>query len=257
MPQVLRRPARVAHSPFEAYLREINETPLLTAQEEHELACRVTDGDAEARDHLVRANLRLVVNLARVFAGKGLPLQDLIEEGNLGLLRAAEGFDPYMNVRFSTYAAFWIKQSMRRAVVNTARPVRVPAYMTDLMNKWRVATARLREELGRAPSREEVAGRLGLSKKRLKLVEKALRVYNAAPQGDHSDSPLSLNDLTADCRTRAPGAELEEADELCQVLDLIGQMSEREAAVLRLRFGLGGEAPLTLQQIGVRLGLTR
>ena len=116
-------------SPLETYLREINETALLSANEEKELAYRIENGDGDARDRMVRANLRLVVNIARSYTGKGLGLQDLIEEGNLGLLRAVEGFDPTMNTRFSTYASYWIKQSIKRALVNTAKTIRIPAYM--------------------------------------------------------------------------------------------------------------------------------
>src|ERR1700751_3747541 len=135
------RPRRLRNdsvqSPLETYLREINETPLLSAQEEKDLAYRIEDGDSEARDRMVRANLRLVVNIARAYTGKGLGLQDLIEEGNLGLLRAVEGFDPAMGTRFSTYASYWIKQSIKRALINSAKTIRIPAYMVELLSKWR------------------------------------------------------------------------------------------------------------------------
>src|SRR5213083_123843 len=169
-------------SPLETYLREINETALLSADEEKELANRIREGDAAARDRMVRANLRLVVNIARSYTGKGLGLQDLIEEGNLGLLRAVEGFDPNMNTRFSTYASFWIKQSIKRALVNTARTVRVPAYMVELLAKWKRTTAELQEELGRVPTQQEVAGRLGLPARKLKIIQKAIRIHGAASQ---------------------------------------------------------------------------
>src|SRR5947199_1946150 len=156
------RPRRLRNdsvqSPLETYLREINETPLLNAEEERQLAYRIRErGDSEARDQMVRANLRLVVNIARAYVGKGLGLQDLIEEGNLGLLRAVEGFNPDMETRFSTYASYWIKQSIKRALVNTAKTIRIPAYMVELLAKWRRASAKLQEELGRAPTQEEVA----------------------------------------------------------------------------------------------------
>ena len=134
-------------TPLETYLREINETALLTANDEKELSNRISNGDGAARDRMVRANLRLVVNIARGYSGKGLPLQDLIEEGNLGLLRAVEGFDPNMNTRFSTYASYWIKQSIKRALVNSAKTIRIPAYMVELLSKWRRASAKLAEEL--------------------------------------------------------------------------------------------------------------
>src|SRR5438132_7875214 len=169
-------------SPLETYLSEINETPLLSADQEKQLALRIEDGDSEARDHMVRANLRLVVNIARSYTGKGLGLQDLIEEGNLGLLRAVEGFDPTMNTRFSTYASYWIKQSIKRALVNTAKTIRIPAYMVELLSKWRRATSKLQDELGRPPTHEEVARALDLPKKKLSIIKKAIRVYNSAPQ---------------------------------------------------------------------------
>src|ERR671936_2327438 len=139
-------------SPLETYLREINETPLLTADEEKELANRIAVGDGEARDRMVRANLRLVVNIARSYTGKGLALQDLIEEGNLGLLRAVEGFDPSMNTRFSTYASYWIKQSIKRALVNTAKTIRIPAYMAQLLTEWRRGTFKLQGEPSPTPT---------------------------------------------------------------------------------------------------------
>src|SRR5580693_953443 len=162
-----RRPRGPAvQSPLETYLREINETALLSAQQEKELAYRIETGDGEARDRMVRANLRLVVNIARSYTGKGLGLQDLIEEGNLGLLRAVEGFDPTMNTRFSTYASYWIKQSIKRALINSAKTIRIPAYMVELLSKWRRATNKLNDELGRPPTHEEVAKYMGLPRKK-------------------------------------------------------------------------------------------
>src|SRR5213080_3015879 len=185
------RPRRLRNdsvqSPLETYLREINETPLLNAEEEKQLARKIEGGDSEARDRMVRANLRLVVNIARNYTGKGLALQDLIEEGNLGLLRAVEGFDPSMNTRFSTYASYWIKQSIKRAIVNTGKTIRLPAYMVELMAKWRRASARLQEELGRAPTQEEIAKSLDLPKKKMNIIKKAIRVYNSAPQTDQPE----------------------------------------------------------------------
>src|SRR3989475_2131417 len=179
------RPRRIrsdaVQSPLETYLREINETALLSADEEKELAYRIETGDAEARDRMVRANLRLVVNIARGYTGKGLGLQDLIEEGNLGLLRAVEGFDPTMNTRFSTYASYWIKQSIKRALVNTAKTIRIPAYMVELLAKWRRATSQLTDSLGRPPTHEEIASSLDLPKKKRKIIEKAIRAYKTAP----------------------------------------------------------------------------
>lgn len=244
-------------SPLESYLSEINETQLLTAAREKELALRIQDGDSEARDHMVRANLRLVVNIARSYVAKGLGLQDLIAEGNLGLMRAVEGFDPSMNTRFSTYASYWIKQSIKRAVINTGKTIRLPAYMNELLVKWRRATAKLTDELGRPPSNEEVAAFMHLPKKKLNIIKKAIRIYNAAPQADAGEDGRSMDELFTDTGTLAPESNITKLDDLRQVMGLLDKMDPREAAVLRLRFGLEGEEPMTLKEIGERLGLTR
>jgi RNA polymerase primary sigma factor len=257
MPRLRRARSDVVQSPLETYLREINETPLLTAQEEKSLAYRIGEGDNQARDRMVRANLRLVVNIARSYTGKGLGLQDLIEEGNLGLLRAVEGFDPTMNTRFSTYASYWIKQSIKRALVNTAKTIRIPAYMVELLAKWRRATMKLQDELGRPPTYEEIARSLDLPKKKLAIIKKAIRVYNAMPQTDQTEAGWSLDEMLMDANTKTPDTELVEADDLHHVLDLLGKMDKREATVLRMRFGLDDEEPKTLKQIGECLGLTR
>ena len=244
-------------APLETYLAEINDTRLLSAEEERDLAIRIEDGDSEARDHMVRANLRLVVNIARSYAGKGLTLQDLIAEGNLGLLRAVEGFDPAMNTRFSTYASYWIKQSMKRAVINTGKTIRIPAYMNELLVKWRRATAKLQEALGRTPTQEEIGASLALSKKKLAIIRKGIRIYNAVPQTESPETGRPIEEMLMDDESEAPDSNLSRCDDLKQVMDLLGEMDKREAAVLRLRFGLDGDEPMTLKEIGDRLGLTR
>jgi RNA polymerase primary sigma factor len=246
--------ARNAH--FETYLHEINETPLLTEQEEKDLAERIAVGDAEARDHMVRANLRLVVNVARGYAVKGLDLQDLVEEGNLGLLRAVEGFDPSMETRFSTYATLWIKQSIRRGIARSAKAVRIPVYMVTLLTRWRAATAKLQGELGRAPSQEEVAALLNVPITQLNMVRQAIRVYNSAPQADHAGQEMSFDELLLDGQAARPDSALEESDDLQRVLKFLETMDAREAAILRMRFGLNQE-PKSLKEIGEHLGLTR
>ena len=206
---------------------------------------------------MVRANLRLVVNIARSYTGKGLGLQDLIEEGNLGLLRAVEGFDPNMNTRFSTYASYWIKQSIKRALVNTAKTIRIPAYMVELLAKWRRATSKLQDDLGRPPTHEEVAKVLGLPKKKLNIIKKAIRVYNSAPQTDQPEAGWSIDEMRMDGRSKTPDAEMVETDDLSHVMQLLEKMDKREATVLRMRFGLDDEEPKTLKEIGECLGLTR
>lgn len=244
-------------SPLETYLREINETALLTALEEQQLAYAIGNGDLEARDRMVRANLRLVVNIARGYTGKGLGLQDLIEEGNLGLLRAVEGFDPEMGTRFSTYASYWIKQSIKRALINSAKAIRIPAYMVELLSKWRRASTRLSDELGRTPTPEEIARVLGLPRKKLPIIKKAILIYNLTPQTDQTDIGWSLGEMIMDERSRSPDEEMLENDNLSFVMEQLNLMDPRESAVLRMRFGLGQYEPQTLKEIGETLGLTR
>ncbi len=244
-------------NPLETYLREINETALLTADEEKELAYAIAEGNVAARDRMVRANLRLVVNIARGYTGKGLPLQDLIEEGNLGVLRAVEGFDPTMDTRFSTYASYWIKQSIKRALVNCAKTIRIPAYMVELLSKWRKATALLSDQLNRTPTAEEVAAELGLPKKKLGIVKKAIQLYNTTPQSDDDENGWSLGEMVADERAIGPDEELLNSDNVIHVYRMLDDMDEREATILRMRFGLDNEEPKTLKEIGETLGLTR
>ena len=254
---IRRRQAPSVQSPLETYLREINETSLLSADDEHELAIAIGTGDTRARDRMVRANLRLVVNIARGYTGKGLSLQDLIEEGNLGLLRAVEGFDPAIGTRFSTYASYWIKQSIKRALINTAKTIRIPAYMVELLSKWRRATNRLAEELGRTPTPEEIARVLGLPRKKLPIIKKAIRIYNLTPQTDQTEAGWSLGEMVMDERTRTPEDEMIESDNLTHVIRQLQTMDPREATVLRMRFGLDDNEPRTLKEIGETLGLTR
>ncbi len=253
-----RRPtAPAVQSPLETYLHEINETQLLAAEDEQDLAVAIGEGDLQARDRMVRANLRLVVNIARGYSGKGLGLQDLIEEGNLGLLRAVEGFDPAMGTRFSTYASYWIKQSIKRALINTAKTIRIPAYMVELLSKWRRASTRLTEELGRTPTPEEIGRVLGLPRKKLPIIKKAIRIYNLTPQTDQAEAGWSLGEMLMDERMRSPDEELVENDNLTHILKQLQNMDQREATVLRMRFGLDDNEPRTLKEIGESLGLTR
>ena len=252
-----RRDSSNVQTPLETYLREINETSLLSAKEERELALSIGKGDMNARDRMVRANLRLVVNIARGYTSKGLGLQDLIEEGNLGLLRAVEGFDPAMGTRFSTYASYWIKQSIKRALINTAKTIRIPAYMVELLSKWRRASARLSEELGRPPTPEEVGRVLGLPNKKLPIIKKAIRVYNSTPQTDQTETGWTLGEMVMDEKMKSPEDELSDNDILAKVVHLLDDLEPREASILRMRFGLDDQDPRTLKEIGETLGLTR
>jgi RNA polymerase primary sigma factor len=244
-------------NPLETYLREINETALLTADDEKRLATAIAHGDALARDHMVRANLRLVVNIARGYANRGLPLPDLIEEGNLGLLRAVEGFDPKVGTRFSTYASYWIKQSIKRALINSGKTIRIPAYMVELLSKWRRATMRLTDSLGRPPTPEEVARSLGLARKKLPIIKKAIHVHQSAPQAEPADGGWSLGELIRDDNARCPADVMLDEDTLKHVLRRIDELDQRAGTIIKLRFGLTGQEPMTLKEIGAVLGLTR
>ena len=247
-----------SHSPLQIYLHDINDTPLLSAQEERDLAAQVAVGDPRARDRMVKANLRLVVNIARGYLGKGLCLEDLIEEGNLGLMRAVEGYDGGMDTRFSTYASYWIKQSIRRAVMNNGKVIRLPAYMVSLLAKWKRVTAGLTERLDRAPTPEEVGKALRLSKKKIGIVAKAIQVNNLTPHSEHADEDgFALDDVLTDERCKAPDDLLIEADDLERIFHRLNQLDDREATVIRMRFGLEPYAPMTLREVGENLSLTR
>lgn len=251
------RAPRVTRAPLEQYLREIDATPLLAAAEERALARRIQDGDLEARDHLIRANLRLVVNLARRFSGRGLTLSDLIAEGNLGLMHAVECFDHTMQTRFSTYATYWIRQSIKRAWINTGRTIRLPSYMNQLLTVWRRKRAELEALWGRTPTDEEVAEVLKMRPRTFNLVKRAIRLQGHPPQtGQGEEDSLPGQDFL-DARS-APGTEgPASAEDLEQVLGHLDRLEPREAAILRLRFGLDNQPPMTLRQVGEKLGLTR
>ena len=244
-------------APLETYLREIAETDLLTQEEEQELARAVSAGDMEARDMMIRSNLRLVVNIARGYTSRGLGLQDLIEEGNLGLLRAVEGFDPSMGTRFSTYASYWIKQSIKRALINSSKTIRIPAYMVEILAKWQRASVRLLEDLGRSPTHEEIARLIGLPRKKLSLIKKAILINSLVPQFDQPEIGWTLNEVIADERRYRPDEAMLASDNLAYVMEQIELMDPRDAAVVKMRFGLCGHEIRTLKEIGARLGLTR
>lgn len=257
MSKTRRRNSSNVQSPLETYLRDINKTPLLSADDEHRLATSVNRGCSESRDRMVRANLRLVVNIARGYVGKGLSLQDLIEEGNLGLLRAVERFNPTRGTRFSTYASYWIKQSIKRALINSSKTIRIPAYMVELLSKWRRANVRLSDALGRTPTAEEIARVLALPRKKLPIVKKAIRIYNLTPQTDQGDGGWTIGETVMDERTRTPDCEMVDNDNLTFVVQQLATMDPREATVLRMRFGLDEQPPQTLKEIGAALSLTR
>jgi RNA polymerase primary sigma factor len=239
------------------YMREVGEVDLLTPEDEVKLAARIKRGDAKARDRMIRANLRLVVKIAREYEGYGLPLLDLINEGNIGLMRAVEKFDPAKGGKLSTYSSWWIKQSIRRAIANQAKTVRLPIHMLDKIAKMRRAVTKLTEELGQEPSDEEIAEELGITVKRAVMLRSAgVRTSSIdAPIGDDDTSRVS--DIIADERAETPYAQLEQKTMLNLLNELIDRLPERELNILRLRFGLDGGPERSLEEIGKEFGVTR
>lgn len=240
------------------YLHEIDNSPLLSWEEEKTLGKAVMEtNDPQARDHLVRSNLRLVVNIAKRFSGRGLALGDLIEEGNLGLMRAVDTFDPEFGVRFSTYSAWWIKQAIKRAILNNSQPIHIPTYMVELINQWRHTYAELETKLGRTVSLEEMASAMKVSVRKAVAIRDIVAVVNEGFQHDSAEENTGLNETIEDDKITLPEDVFGSDEELHRAVELLGQIDSREAEVLRLRFGLGGEEPLTLKQIGKKLSLTR
>ena len=265
---------------LQVYLRQINEAPLLTASEEKELAVRVREGQnladqfaageityiarekveadaAQARERMVKSNLRLVVNIAKKYARRTVPLNDLINEGNLGLLRAVEGFDPDQNTRFSTYASWWIKQSIKRSLINSGKPIHIPAYMVEMISRFREAHEQFLEAEGRTPTTEELAERMELTASKVDHIRNAVKAVSTPAHDSDGPDGVALTEGIADSKTPSPEENLLNESQWSRIAELLEDLDERESTILRLRYGLNGKGPMTLKQIGSEVNLTR
>lgn len=239
------------------YLQEISETPLLSITEEVDLARRIQSGDEQARIQMILANLRLVVKIARDFQGMGLPMSDMINEGNLGLMRAVDRFDPTKGAKLSTYAAWWIKQSIRRGLANQGKTIRLPVHLVDLVARMRRASLKFHEEIGRDPSDEELAELLGMTRRRVtELWDASQRTASLdAPFGDDEENQLA--DIIPDDLAETAFQEMDRGNRHDMVRELLGSLEDRELWILKERFGLDGRSERTLEEIGRDVHLTR
>lgn len=242
---------------FKLYLREIGLVKLLTPQEEIELAARIKKGDKKAREQMIKANLRLVVKIAHDYEGFGLPLLDLISEGNIGLMKAVERFDPSKGGKLSTYGAWWIKQSIKRALANQSKTIRLPVHLVDKISKMRRVSMKLQEIFGREPTDEELAEELGISTSRVSMMRTAaIRPASLdAPIGD--DDSNTYAEVVQDENAESPYEELEDKTVTAMLQEMVKNLDQRESTILRYRFGLDGGPERTLEEVGEKFGVTR
>jgi RNA polymerase primary sigma factor len=249
---------RDERSLLQLYLNQIRATPLLTIEEEIKLAARIKRGDLAARDHMIKANLRLVVKIAYDYGNFGLPLLDLISEGNLGLIKAVERFDPGKGGKLSTYASWWIKQSMKRALANQSKTIRLPVHLVDKIARMRKIVYQYMEKLGREPDNEELAFELQVPVSKVALL-KTVSIRPAsldAPLSDNSDAGL-LGDIVEDEKAPSPSESLGERNLIDDLRTMVGSLDPREAEIITLRYGLDGGEEQTLEEVGKRLKVTR
>lgn len=242
------------------YLREIGKIPLLSLEEEQKLAKRVVKGDKKAKDKMVEANMRLVVSIAKRYGGRGLDFLDLIQEGNTGLLRAVEKFDPDKGFKFSTYATWWIRQAITRAIADQARTIRIPVHMVETINKVLRATRKLTQELNREPTVEEIAKEMNMEPEKIEYVMKIkqdIASLDASVGRDGDDEDSVLGDFVEDEERDSPEESASNQILKEQIASILSTLSEREQKIVKLRFGIGGGRPHTLEEVGAEFSVTR
>lgn len=250
-------PEVVVDNSIKIYMREMGQFSMLSAEKEVELANRIAEGDQSAKNELVEANLRLVVSLARHYQGCGLSYQDLIQEGNIGLIKAAEKFDVSKGFRFSTYASWWVKQALSRAIADQSRTIRIPVHMTENINKFKKTERELLSKLNREPKIKEIADAMGISEKQAKEIQSYIVEPTSLDIQVGDDDDTTIGSFIEDTHFVNPeSAYIKESNEdvVNAVLDTL---SDREANILRLRFGIGGKKAMTLEEVGKEYGLTR
>lgn len=239
------------------YLREISKTELITPQEEIDLAEKIKQGDKNARSHMIKANLRLVVKIAQDYSNYGLPLSDLISEGNIGLMKAVERFDPEKGGKLSTYASWWIKQSIKRALANQSKTIRLPVHMVDKISKMRRISNMLAEELGREPSDSELSEVLGIPRKKLAMLKQAAQRPASLDAPVHEGETSEYGETIGDDSAVDPALALESKNMHTQLDGLLDILDDREQRIIDARFGLDGQKPKTLEEVGLEFGVTR
>ncbi|MFP6857531.1 MAG: RNA polymerase sigma factor RpoD/SigA [Roseibacillus sp.] len=244
-------------SSLRVYLREISKTDLLTREEEVALAARIKKGDKKARAHMIKANLRLVVKIAQDYSSYGLPLADLISEGNIGLMKAVERFDPEKGGKLSTYAAWWIKQSIKRALANQSKTIRLPVHMVDKIAKMRRITMILTEAMGREPTQDELADEIGIPRRKLALLKRASQRPTSLDAPVNEGEKTNYSEIIGDEKAVNPLDALSEKNLHHQLDDLLGVLDDREHRIIDARFGLNGKRPMTLEEVGREFGVTR
>ena len=242
---------------FQLYLREIAQIPLLTPEQEIQLARQIKRGDQKALTEMVSANLRLVVKIARDYANFGLPLLDLISEGNIGLMKAVERFDPKKGGKLSTYAAWWIKQSIKRALANQAKTIRLPIHLVEKIGKMRRVSSQMMEELGREPTDDELAEEIGLSSSKVAALKRAALRPASLDEPIQEGEGFQFRDTVGDEESDDPFETLRDKDMLEEVDELLDMLGDRERMIINSRFGLDGQEPKTLEEIGETFGVTR